>query len=121
MIQPQTLLNIADNSGVKVIMCIRILGTKKKHACIGDTIIAVVKKAIPNNSIKKSTIVKAVIVRTKKVFNRKNGSHLKFDENAAVIITADKTPKATRVFGPIPFEIRERGFSKVLALAGIVI
>ncbi len=121
MIQPQTLINIADNSGVKVIMCIRILGTKKKHASVGDTIIGVVKKALPNNMIQKSSIVRAVIVRTKKMFNRANGSHLKFDENAAVIITVDKTPKGTRVFGPIPFEIRDKGFSKVVALAGMVI
>lgn len=121
MIQNQSILNIVDNTGVKKIMCVRVLNKQKKFANIGDVIIGVVKKALPNMTIKKSAIVRAVIVRTKKTLKRDNGFSLKFEENAAVIISIDNTPKGTRIFGPIPFELRDKGFSKVVALSGIVV
>lgn len=118
MIQPQTYLNVADNSGARKLMCIRVIGTSnRKYANIGDIIIAVVKEAVPNMPIKKSEIIRAVIVRTKKEFKRKNGSIIKFDDNAAVVINQEGNPKGTRVFGPIARELREANFTKIVSLA----
>lgn len=122
MIQNQSYLNIADNSGARKIMCIRILGSNNpKYAKIGDIIIGVVKEASPNMPIKKSDIIKAVIVRTKKTMRRIDGMHIRFDDNAAVIITQDNNPKGTRIFGPIARELREKNFSKIISLASEVV
>ena len=117
MIYPQTMLTIADNTGAKKVMCIRILGGNKKYAEIGDTIIAVVKEALPNMPIKRSDIVRAIIVRTRKIIRRSDGMYIRFDDNAAVIVNMDNNPKGTRVFGPIAREIREKSFSKIVSLA----
>ena len=117
MIYPQTILTVADNTGAKKIMCIRILGGNKKYAKIGDTIIAVVKEAIPNMPIKRSDIVKAIVVRNKKNIHRQDGMYIKFDDNAAVIVNADNNPRGTRVFGPVAREIRDKNFSKIVSLA----
>jgi large subunit ribosomal protein L14 len=122
MIQPQTYLRVADNTGAREIMCIRVLrGAKQKAAGIGDIIIAVVKDATPNMSIKKSDIVRAVIVRTKKNVRRQNGTSIRFDENAAVIINKELNPRGTRVFGPIARELRDTKFMKIISLAPEVI
>ena len=117
MIYPQTILTVADNTGAKKVMCIRILGGNKKYAKIGDTIIGVVKEAIPNMPIKRSDIVKAIIVRTKKSIRRQDGMYIRFDDNAAVIVNADNNPRGTRVFGPVAREIRDKNFSKIVSLA----
>lgn len=117
MIQAQTYLNVADNTGAQKLMCIRILGSNRKYANIGDIIVAVVKEAVPNMSVKKSDVVKAVVVRTLKGVRRESGMLLRFDENAAVIVNADGSPKGTRVFGPIARELREKNFSKIISLA----
>lgn len=118
MIQPQTYLRVADNSGAKEIMCIRILrGANQKAASVGDIIIAVVKDATPNMLIKKSDIVRAVIVRTKKTVHRVNGTSIRFDENAAVIINKEGNPRGTRIFGPISRELRDTKFMKIISLA----
>jgi large subunit ribosomal protein L14 len=117
MIYPQTILTVADNTGAKKVMCIRILGGNKKYAEIGDTIIAVVKEAIPNMPIKRSDVVKAVIVRTKKAIRRQDGMYIKFDDNAAVLVTPENNPRGTRVFGPVAREIRDRNLSKIVSLA----
>jgi large subunit ribosomal protein L14 len=117
MIQLQSYLNVADNTGAQKIMCIRVLGSKSHYGGIGDTIVAVVKEAIPNMLIKKSDIVKAVIVRTKKGLRRESGMMIYFDENAAVIINTDGSPKGSRVFGPIARELREKKFLKIISLA----
>lgn len=117
MIYPQTILTVADNTGAKKVMCIRILGGNKKYAEIGDTIIAVVKEAIPNMPIKRSNVVKAIVVRTKKTIRRKDGMYIRFDDNAAVIVNAENNPRGTRVFGPVAREIRDRNFSKIVSLA----
>ena len=117
MIYPQTILTVADNTGAKKVMCIRILGGNKKYAKIGDTIIAVVKEAIPNMPIKRSDVVKAIIVRTKKTIRRQDGMYIKFDDNAAVIVNLDNNPRGTRVFGPVAREIRDKNFSKIVSLA----
>jgi large subunit ribosomal protein L14 len=117
MIYPQTILTVADNTGAKKVMCIRILGGNKKYAEIGDTIIAVVKEAIPNMPIKRSNVVKAIIVRTKKTIRRPDGMYIRFDDNAAVIVNAENNPRGTRVFGPVAREIRDRNFSKIVSLA----
>jgi len=117
MIYPQTILTVADNTGAKKVMCIRILGGNKKYAEIGDTIIAVVKEAIPNMPIKRSDVVKAIIVRTKKTIRRQDGMYIRFDDNAAVIVNADNNPRGTRVFGPVAREIRDKNFSKIVSLA----
>jgi len=118
MIQQQTRLKVADNTGAKEIMCIRCLGgSHRKFAEIGDIIIASVKSATPGGVVKKGEVVKAVIVRTKKGVRRADGSYLKFDENAAVIIRDDKTPKGTRIFGPVARELRDGEFMKILSLA----
>ncbi len=121
MIQAQTYLNVADNTGAKELMCIRVLGNNRKVAQVGDVIIAVVKEAIPNMAIKRSNVVRAVIVRTKKTIKRKDGSSIRFDDNAAVIINLENNPRGTRVFGPIAREIREKNFSKIISLANEVI
>lgn len=122
MIQPQTYLNVADNTGAKKLMCIRVLGgNQKQSANIGDIIIAVVKDAIPNMPFKKSDIVRAVIVRTRKGLKRDNGTAIRFDDNAAVIINKEGTPRGTRVFGPIARELRDRNFTKIVSLAPEVV
>lgn len=122
MIQPQTFLNVADNTGAKKIMCIRILGgSKKQSANIGDIIVAVVKDALPNMPFKKSDIVRAVIVRTRKGLQRENGTYIRFDENAAVLINKDGNPRGTRVFGPIARELRDKNFTKIISLAPDVV
>ena len=121
MIQAQTYLNVSDNTGAKTLMCIRILGNKKKIAKIGDIIIGVVKESIPNMPVKKSAVVRAVIVRTKKAIKRTDGMKISFDDNAAVIINNENNPRGTRIFGPIAREIREKDFSKIISLANEVI
>ena len=118
MIQQETRLKVADNTGAKEIMCIRCLGgSYRKYAGIGDVIIASVKSAAPGGTVKKGDVVKAVVVRTKKPIRRADGSYLRFDENAAVIIKDDKTPKGTRIFGPVARELRENDYMKILSLA----
>ena len=117
MIQTQTYLNVADNSGAKKIMCIRILGNNKDSGTIGDIIIGVVKDATPNMPVKKSEVVRAVVVRTKHTLRRKDGMSIRFDDNAAVIINKENNPRGTRVFGPIAREIREKNFMKIISLA----
>jgi len=118
MIQPFTRLKVADNSGAKEIMCIKVLGgSKRRYAKVGDIIVASVKKALPNGKVKKGQVVKAVIVRTKKEVQRENGSLIRFDDNAAVIIDAKKEPVGTRIFGPIAREVRYEGFQKITSLA----
>ena len=117
MIYPQTMLTVADNTGAKKIMCIRVLGGNKKYAKIGDTIIAVVKEAIPNMPIKRSDVVKAIIVRTKKTIRRQDGMYIRFDDNAAVIVNPENNPRGTRVFGPVAREIRDKNLSKIVSLA----
>ncbi len=118
MIQQQSRLKVADNTGAKEIMCIRCLGGSfRKTANIGDVIVASVKSATPGGVVKKGDVVKAVIVRTKSGLRRADGSYIKFDENAAVIIKEDKTPKGTRIFGPVARELREKDYMKILSLA----
>ena len=118
MIQPQTRLVVADNSGAKEIMCFRVLGgSNRKTANIGDIIVASVKSATPGGVVKKGDVVKAVIVRTKRGVRREDGSYIRFDENAAVIIKEDKSPRGTRIFGPVARELRERDFMKIISLA----
>ena len=118
MIQQQTRLKVADNTGAKELMCIRCLGgSHRKTANIGDVIVASVKSATPGGVVKKGDVVKAVIVRTKKPIRRPDGSYVRFDENAAVIIKEDKTPKGTRIFGPVARELREKDYMKILSLA----
>ena len=117
MIYPQTMLTVADNTGAKKVMCIRVLGGNKKYAKIGDTIIAVVKEAIPNMPVKRSDVIRAIVVRTKKSIRRQDGMYIRFDDNAAVIVNMDNNPRGTRVFGPIAREIRDRNYSKIVSLA----
>lgn len=118
MIRPQTILNVADNSGAKKLMCIRVLGgSYKQTATIGDIIIGVIKQATPNMPLKKSDKVRAVIVRTSKEVKRNNGTFIRFDDNAAVVINKDDNPRGTRVFGPVARELREKNFIKILSLA----
>ena len=118
MIQPFTRLKVADNSGAKEIMCIKVLGgSKRRYATVGDIIVASVKKALPNGKIKKGQVIKAVIVRTKKEVQRENGSLIRFDDNAAVVIDTKKEPIGTRIFGPIAREVRHEGFQKITSLA----
>ena len=122
MIQPQTRLKVADNTGAKEIMCIRVLGGSfRKSGNIGDIIVASVKSAIPGGSVKKGDVVKAVIVRSTKGIKRADGSHIRFDDNAAVIIDNSKQPKGTRIFGPIARELRDKDFMKIISLAPEVI
>lgn len=118
MIQQESRLKVADNSGAKEILCIRVLGgTGRRYARVGDIIVATVKDANPSGNVKKKSVVKAVVVRTTDQIRRKDGSTIRFDENAAVIIGDDKNPRATRVFGPIPRELREAGYAKIISLA----
>ena len=118
MIQQQTLLNVGDNTGAKEIMCIRVMGgSYRKYANIGDIIVAAVKSAAPGGVVKKGDVVKAVVVRSVKGLRRSDGSYIRFDENAAVIIKEDKTPKGTRIFGPVARELREKDFMKIISLA----
>ena len=118
MIQQQTLMKVADNTGAKELMCIRVLGgTGRRYANIGDVVVACVKKAAPGGVVKKGEVVKAVVVRSAHGLKRADGSYIKFDENAAVIIKEDKTPKGTRIFGPVARELREKDYLKILSLA----
>ncbi len=118
MVQMQSYLKVADNTGAKEIMCIRVLGgSRKRYAGIGDVIVASVKKAAPNGTVKKGDVVKAVVVRSKHGLRREDGSYIRFDENAAVIIRDDKTPRGTRIFGPVARELRDAGYLKIVSLA----
>jgi large subunit ribosomal protein L14 len=118
MIQQESRLKVADNSGAKSILCIRVLGgTRRRYARVGDVIVASVKEANPTGNVKRKSVVKAVVVRTTDKIKRRDGSTICFDENAAVIINDDKQPRATRVFGPIPRELREMGYAKIISLA----
>lgn len=122
MIQQQTVLNVADNTGAKKIMCIRVLGGSfRRYANIGDVIVAAVKDATPGGVVKKGDVVKAVVVRTSKGLRRPDGSHIRFDENAAVVIKEDKSPRGTRIFGPVARELRDKEFMKIISLAPEVI
>lgn len=122
MIQEYSKLNVADNTGAKKVMCIRILGgTKRKYARVGDIIVVSVKSAIPGGAVKKGEMSKAVVVRTKKEIGRKDGSYIRFDENAAVLINEQKEPKGTRIFGPVARELREHQFMKIVSLASEVL
>jgi large subunit ribosomal protein L14 len=118
MIQQESRLNVCDNSGAKEILCIRVLGgTRKRYARVGDIIVATVKEASPNGTVKKKSVVRAVVVRTQDMIRRKDGSTIKFDDNAAVIIGDDKLPKGTRIFGPVPRELRDLGYAKIVSQA----
>ena len=118
MIQPQTRLKVADNSGAKEIMCFRVLGGAfRRTGAVGDVIVASVKSATPGGTVKKGDVVKAVIVRTRKQYRREDGTYIRFDENAAVIIRDDKNPRGTRIFGPVARELREHDYMKILSLA----
>lgn len=118
MIQQESRLNVCDNSGAKEILCIRVLGgTRKRYARVGDVITATVKEAAPNGTVKKKSVVRAVVVRTQDQIRRKDGSTIRFDDNAAVIIGDDKLPRATRIFGPVPRELRDQGYAKIISLA----
>ena len=117
MIQPQTRLKVADNTGAKEIMCIRVLGGNKQYAEIGDLIKASVKQAAPNGAVKKGEVVTAVVVRVAKEYGRPDGSYIRFDENAAVIISAGNNPRGTRIFGPVARELRDRNFMRIVSLA----
>ena len=118
MIQPQTNLRVADNSGAKEALCIRVLGgTKKRYASIGDKIVVSIKKAMPAGNVKKGTVVKAVVVRTAKEVRRADGSYIRFDDNAIVLLTATGEMRGTRIFGPVARELRDRNFMKIVSLA----
>jgi large subunit ribosomal protein L14 len=118
MIQQESRLIVCDNSGAKEILCIRVLGgTRRRYAHVGDIIVATVKQANPQGNVKKKSVIKAVVVRTTKEIRRKDGSTIKFDDNAAVVIGDDKLPKATRIFGPVPRELRDLGYAKIVSLA----
>ncbi len=118
MIQQESRLKVADNSGAREILCIRVLGgTRRRYARVGDIIVATVKEANPSGNVSKKSVVKAVVVRTVDRIQRKDGSTIRFDDNAAVILDDDKQPRATRVFGPVPRELREKGYNKIISLA----
>jgi large subunit ribosomal protein L14 len=118
MIQQESVLTVADNSGAKKILVIRVMGgSRRKFGRVGDIVIGTVKEAIPRAEVKKSEIVRAVIVRTKKEIRRKDGSYVRFDDNAAVLITKDNEPRGTRIFGPVARELREKGYMKIISLA----
>lgn len=122
MIQDRTILTVADNSGAKIVGCFKVLGaSKRRYAGVGDVIIVSVKEAAPRGLVKKKAVERAVIVRTKKTISRKDGTSVRFDENAVVIVTKEGEPKGTRVFGPIARELRERGFQKIISLAPEVV
>ena len=118
MLQQESRLKVADNSGAKEVLCIRVLGgTKKRYAYIGDTIVVSIKSAISSSSVKKGTVSKAVVVRTKKEIRRKDGSYVRFEDNAAVLLNDNNEPKGTRIFGPVARELREKQFMKIVSLA----
>jgi large subunit ribosomal protein L14 len=118
MIQQESRLVVCDNSGAKEILCIRVLGgSRRRYAGVGDIIVATVKQAAPNGTVKKKSVVRAVVVRTRNQIRRPDGSTIKFDDNAAVIIGEDKLPRATRIFGPVPRELRDQGYAKIISLA----
>ncbi|MEX0721035.1 MAG: 50S ribosomal protein L14 [Balneolaceae bacterium] len=118
MVQTQTILSVADNSGAKKLMCIKVLGdSRRRYARVGDLISASVKTAIPGGNVKKGDVVKAVVVRTRKEYRRRDGSYIRFDENAAVIINKDQEPVGTRIFGPVARELREKSFMRIVSLA----
>jgi large subunit ribosomal protein L14 len=118
MIQQETRLVVCDNSGAKEILCIRVLGgTRRRYARVGDIIVATVKQAAPNGTVRKKSVVRAVVVRTRNQIRRQDGSTIKFDDNAAVIIGDDKLPRATRIFGPVPRELRDQGYARIVSLA----
>ncbi|MEK6777797.1 MAG: 50S ribosomal protein L14 [bacterium] len=118
MIQPQSMLNVADNSGAKKLMCIHVMGgSKVRYARVGDIIVAAVKEALPRGNVKKGTVVKAVVVRTKRALKRKDGSSIRFDDNAAVVINAQMEPIGTRIFGPVTRELRWKNFMRIISLA----
>ena len=118
MIQQESRLIVCDNSGAKEILCIRVLGgTRKRYARVGDIIVATVKVANPSGAVKKKSVIKAVVVRTRDTIRRKDGSTISFDDNAAVVIGDDKAPRATRIFGPVPRELRDLGYAKIISLA----
>ena len=122
MIQQETRLNVADNTGAKQVLCIKVLGgSKKRYAKLGDTIVITIKKAIPNSNLKKGEVHRAVVVRTKKELKRQDGSYIRFDDNAAVLIDNQLEPVGTRVFGPVGRELREKKFMKIISLAPEVI
>ncbi len=122
MIQEYSILNVADNTGARRVMCFRILGgTRRKNASIGDIVVCSVKDAVPNGQVKKGQVVRAVIVRTKKPVRRNDGSYIKFDDNAAVIIDEQKEPSGTRIFGPVARELREKQYMKIISLASEVL
>lgn len=118
MIQQESRLVVCDNSGAREVLCIRVLGgTRRRYARVGDQIVATVKEANPSGNVKKKSVVTAVVVRTRNNIQRKDGSSIRFDDNAVVIIGDDKQPKATRIFGPVPRELRDKGYSKIISLA----
>ncbi len=118
MIQQESRLNVCDNSGAKEILCIRVLGgTRRRYAGVGDVIVATVKEASPTGTVKKKSVVRAVVVRTRNQIRRRDGSTIKFDDNAAVIINEERQPRGTRIFGPVPRELREKGYAKIISLA----
>jgi len=118
MIQQETRLKVADNSGAKEVLCIRVLGgSKRRYARVGDTIVVTVKTAIPGGNVKKGEVSRAVVVRTKKEYRRKDGSYIRFDENAAVLLNPQGEPRGTRIFGPVARELRERQFMRIVSLA----
>ncbi|OHX67733.1 50S ribosomal protein L14 [Flammeovirga pacifica] len=118
MIQQESRLSVADNSGAKEVLCIRVLGgTKKRYASVGDKIVVSVKSAIPSSNVKKGTVSRAVVVRTKKEVRRKDGSYIRFEDNAAVLLSAQDEPRGTRIFGPVARELREKQFMKIVSLA----
>lgn len=118
MIQQESRLTVTDNSGAKEILCIRVLGgSRRRYARVGDVIVATVKEAAPNGTVKKKTIVRAVVVRTRNQIRRKDGSTIKFDDNAAVIVDEAKQPRGTRIFGPVPRELRDQGYARIISLA----
>ncbi|MGD9139996.1 MAG: 50S ribosomal protein L14 [bacterium] len=122
MVQVETILTIADNSGARTAQCIRVLGgSMRRYARVGDIIVVAVKDAIPDSDVKKGDVAKAVVVRTKKEYRRPDGSHIRFDQNAAVLINEDKEPKASRIFGPVARELREKHFMKIISLAPEVV
>ena len=118
MIQQESRLHVCDNSGAKEILCIRVLGgTRRRYAYVGDVIVATVKSANPAGNVKKKQVIRAVVVRTKNPIKRKDGSTIRFDDNAAVVIGDDKQPRATRIFGPVPRELRDQGYARIISLA----
>jgi len=122
MIQQETRLTVCDNSGAKEVLCIRVLGgSRRRYARVGDVIVCSVKDAAPNGNVRKKSVVRAVVVRTKDMIRRKDGSTIRFDDNAAVIIDDDKQPRGTRIFGPVPRELRERGYNRIISLASEVL